>query len=256
MERLKVCTWNIQLGLALDDVLAQIQFNPDFRGIDVFLFQEASRHFGSDDADLIKKVLGAHFEAYQVNNQIIKGWLQGNAIVWNSHKLKLSEKRSVILPDRSGAPTRSERTAMRMLPQQVRNIVSVEGTIGDHSVRFYSTHLTLLSWKGHRRAQVRKLLEDESSRKKVDLVIAGADSNMYHFRSRYPDWGEIYQDLKEAGFITLTKDLDWTFQHPLFRFKQKLDLLVVKPKDIKHRCWKGELKGSDHTPVFAELEIP
>ena len=41
---MRVCTWNIQLGLRLDAVLDAVRTRADFKDLDLFCLQEASVH--------------------------------------------------------------------------------------------------------------------------------------------------------------------------------------------------------------------
>ena len=60
---MRICTWNIQLGLRLDEVLDVVSSHPDFAKVDLFALQEASIHDGRPDAEAIAEVLGAEFRS-------------------------------------------------------------------------------------------------------------------------------------------------------------------------------------------------
>jgi endonuclease/exonuclease/phosphatase family metal-dependent hydrolase len=63
---LRVCTWNIHLGLQLDNILGAISKHRDFAGLDLLALQEASVHGGRPDGAAIASVLGRGYECHQV----------------------------------------------------------------------------------------------------------------------------------------------------------------------------------------------
>jgi len=80
----RICTWNIQLGLQLDTILAAIETEADFSGLDLLALQEASLHDQVEDAFRIAEALGPTYDYFQVTAQLLGEAPQANALVWNT----------------------------------------------------------------------------------------------------------------------------------------------------------------------------
>src|ERR1700688_2870065 len=79
---MRICTWNIQLGLRLEAVLDAVAGHPDFGKVDLLALQESSIHDGRPDAEAIAEVLGPEFRSFQATAQMLRGRDQGNALIW------------------------------------------------------------------------------------------------------------------------------------------------------------------------------
>ena len=66
---MRICTWNIQLGLRLEAVLDAVAGHPDFGKVDLLALQESSIHDGRPDAEAIAEVLGPEFRSFQATAQ-------------------------------------------------------------------------------------------------------------------------------------------------------------------------------------------
>ncbi|OLD26428.1 MAG: hypothetical protein AUJ02_02460 [Chloroflexi bacterium 13_1_40CM_3_65_12] len=128
---LRVCTWNINLGVRLDEILDAVSTHRDFAGLDLFALQEASVHRGHADARTIAAALGSGYECHQVTAQTIKGRIQANAMIWNRRRVKVDRFDHLRL------------TGGRRLYRQQRNSVVVEGESDRMSVLAYSVHLDI-----------------------------------------------------------------------------------------------------------------
>ena len=88
-QTLRLCTWNIQLGLQIGTVVREIQGHPDFRDLDLIALQEASLHDHRTDAALMAEALGPAYDSYQVTADALAGRPQANALLWNSARVRV-----------------------------------------------------------------------------------------------------------------------------------------------------------------------
>ena len=254
-ESLRLCTWNIQLGLQRELILDAIRRQPDFAGLDLLALQEASVGGEREDAKLIAAALGSAYECYQVTAHHLGGRPQANALVWNTARVRVTQKDSVKLPQvREVKLSRSEGALLRALPAQPRISLVVEGSLGAESLRVYVAHLDVLGF-AHKRQQFYRVIDDARARAPVDLTIIAGDLNTFRFRSR-PSWTELVHAAEAEGFYELTSQIRWTHSAPRLRLKQKLDAIFVgRSRPFRYHCWALEIPGSDHIPVFAELTL-
>ena len=237
---LRVCTWNINLGLRLDDILEAISKHRDFAGLDLLALQEASVHGGRQDGDAIASVLGRGYECHQVAAQSVRGHVQANALIWNPRRVKVERAGHLQLPRATGG-------------SQQRNTVVVEGQADGHSLLAYSVHLDIFGAE-HKQAQIRHVLEDRNARPPADITVLAGDLNLYHL-SRWPSWSKLIRAYQSEGFVDAARSIRWTHSMGAIPIRQKLDSILVRSTfDLKLRSWTLPVKGSDHIPLFAELD--
>ncbi len=253
-ETIRLCTWNIQLGLHLDAVLDALSRYQDFAGLDLLALQEASAH-RVEDAREIAARLGPGYAYYQVTAQFLAGQPQANALVWNTERLQVQAQDHVPLPHmRQVELSRREYVLLRTLPSQTRLALRVEGRIGHRTIRLYVVHLDLIGF-AHKRAQFFHILNDARNRAPVDMTILAGDLNTFKIRSR-PSWEQLTQAARADGFQELTTEIGWTHTVPPLRLKQKLDAIFVRAAwPLRSRAWSLNIPGSDHVPVFAEMTL-
>jgi endonuclease/exonuclease/phosphatase family metal-dependent hydrolase len=240
---MRLCTWNVQLGLRLNRVLQCVRTHPDFHGVDLFALQEASTHEGRADIAEIAASLGGDYEFFQATAQKFRGREQANALIWRRglfeetpEVVSLSE-----LPNlRLG---RVERTLLRAIPPQRRIAIRAES----QHLRVYVMHLDVVGF-AHKLEQFRAILDDMAKRPPVPLTLLAGDLNTFG-PPRLQLWRKIRRAAHDAGLVELTQHLrrtHWT--------AQKLDAIyaggLVPPK---HRAWTLSVRASDHLPVFVEL---
>src|SRR5258706_12241400 len=80
--RVRVCTWNIQLGLRLDAVVDAVGSRDDFRRLDLLCLQEASVHGGRPDAARIGEKMGPRYAYFPATAQLRRGRGPANALTW------------------------------------------------------------------------------------------------------------------------------------------------------------------------------
>lgn len=254
-EIIRLCTWNIQLGWQLETVLDAIKTQNDFQEIDLLALQECSMHSDQEDACQIARALGPEYQSYQVTAQLLSGMAQANALVWNSTRFHLSSATTFQLPRaRESKLSRVERTLLYALPQQQRMCIVMDGQLGAESLRVYVAHLDLFGLT-HKWEQFNRILTDANTRQPpVNLSIITGDLNTFRIRSR-PSWTRIAATAQQEHFEDLTTEIRWT-HHTLrrARFRQKLDAIFVqRSQPFTYRSWSLDIPGSDHIPVFAEI---
>src|SRR5205814_682688 len=139
---MRICTWNILLGLRLNKVLEAVRTLPDFRGVDLIALQEASVHDGRPDAEAVAEALGEGYAHFQATAQLFRGREQGNALIWRRELFETAPE-VVSLSDLPDVRlTRVERTLLRAIPPQRRIAVRAESA----ALRVYVMHLDVIGF--------------------------------------------------------------------------------------------------------------
>src|SRR2546427_6896990 len=193
---LRVCTWNISLGVRLDEILDAVSKHRGFAGLDLFALQEASVHRGHADARTIAAALGSEYECHQVTAQTIKGRIQANAMIWNPRRVKVDRFDHLRL------------TGGRRLYNQQRNSVVVEGESDRMSVLAYSVHLDIFG-ATHKREQLLDVMEDRPGRTPADLPTAAGAPNRDP-PARTPAWAKLIDAYEAGGFTDAARAVRWT----------------------------------------------
>ena len=240
---MRMCTWNINLGLRLARVLDAVRSRDDFRDLDLFALQEASIHDGRTDATAVAEALGGEYEHFQATAQLFRGRVQANALIWRRGLFE--EQPEIVslseLPDLR--LNRVERTLLRAIPPQRRIAIRAESA----HLRVYVMHLDLIGF-AHKLEQFRAILNDIARRPPVALTLLAGDLNTFG-PPRLRMWRQIRRAAHGAGLVELTHGLrrtHWT--------AQKLDAIYAGGAvPATHRAWTLSVRASDHVPVFAEL---
>ncbi len=244
---MRVCSWNIQYGQRLEEILDTVASEPSFRTVDVLALQEASVHGGVTDAEAIAARLGSGFGHFQASAQKRRGLDQANGLIWRRRVLHPDDPPGVLpLPE---SPTievgNPERLLLRVIPPQTRMAVRAESP----AVRIYVVHLDVLGFT-HKLEQFRAVLSDMVSRPQVPLTLLAGDLNTFG-PVRPHLWRRIASAADAAGLVNLTSDVQrthWT--------GQKLDAIYASSRvPMTHRSWTVGVHASDHLPVFADIEL-
>ncbi len=254
-NQLRICTWNIHFGHELPLILKIIKKSKDFQNIDLLALQETSIHNGIDDALTIAQILGKEYDYFQVNAHLFKKIPQANALIWNTKRIMVTKKESFFLPKvYQGNISRLEKTFFLFVPKQQRNSLVIEGKFSKKTIRIYVSHLDVFGF-AHKRAQLATVFLDEKIREEVDMTFIAGDFNTFKFYKR-PTWQSLADDTALYGFKDITSDIIWTFFHPKLRMRQKLDAIFIKPQNLSYTSWSLDIPGSDHIPVFANINLP
>ena len=241
---MRVCTWNILLGLRLAQVLAAVRDLSDFRHLDLFALQEASVHDGRPDAEAVAEAMGPGYEYFQATAQMFRGREQANALIWRRGLLSSRAVHVLSLDEVDVSRfTRVERALLRAIPPQKRIAIRAESA----DLRVYVMHLDVVGFT-RRLEQFRAIVTDGAGRPPVRLTLIAGDLNTIG-PPRLQLWRRIRETAHEAGLVELTRGVrrtHWT--------AQKLDAIYaagdVSPR---HHAWTRSVRASDHLPVFAEL---
>ncbi len=241
---MRVCTWNILLGLRIGAVLDAVRSIPDFKGLDLLALQEASVHAGTPDAAVIAAAMGPRYRYFQAAAQPVAGRVQANALIWREDLFDDDEHAVMSLSDiPAGRIRRAERALLRAIPPQRRIAVRAESP----ELRVYVMHLDVIGFT-HKLEQFRTIVSDMERRPDVPLTLVAGDLNTFG-PPRLGLWRRLRQTAHEAGLVELTQGLrrtHWT--------RQKLDAIYVRSGSVPpHRAWTVPVRASDHLPVFAEF---
>jgi endonuclease/exonuclease/phosphatase family metal-dependent hydrolase len=240
----RICSWNILLGLRLNSVLDAVSSLPDFRQLDLFAIQEASMHGGRPDAAAIAEVMGDGYGYFQSTAQLFRGREQGNALIWRRGLFEPAPPEVVSLTISDAVTmTRAERALLRAVPPQKRIAIRAES---EH-LRVYVMHLDVIGFT-HKLEQLKGIITDMRARPAVPLTILAGDLNTFG-PPRLRLWRRLRATAHEAGLVELTHGLrrtHWT--------GMKLDAIYAHGDTTSApRAWTLNLRASDHLPVFAEI---
>jgi endonuclease/exonuclease/phosphatase family metal-dependent hydrolase len=239
----RICTWNILLGLRLSKVLETVQSQPDFRHLDLFAIQEASVHQGRPDAGTIADAMGDGYDWFQATAQLFRGREQANALIWRRDLFDRTPEVISLSDIRNMKLGRAERTLLRAIPPQKRIAIRAES----EALRVYVMHLDVIGFT-HKLEQFRAILTDSATRPVVPLTLIAGDLNTFG-PPRLPLWRGIRAAAGNSKLVELTNGLrrtHWT--------AQKLDAIYAGGAvGTTHRAWTLNVRASDHLPVFADF---
>src|ERR1700704_3369012 len=245
--RVRVCTWNIQLGLRLDAVVDAVRSRDDFRGLDLICLQEASVHGGRPDAARITEMLGPGYAYFQATAQLRRGVEQANALIWRLEAFDLDPEPAIVSLSTPVSPrmTRAERTLLRAIAPQQRMAIRAESA----ALRVYVVHLDMIGFV-HKLEQLRAVITDMAARPQVPLTVVAGDLNTFG-PPGLQLWRRLAAAATEAGMVDVTREVrrtHWT--------AQKLDAIFLQTElPFVSRAWALNLRASDHQPVFVDAEF-
>jgi endonuclease/exonuclease/phosphatase family metal-dependent hydrolase len=243
---MRVCTWNIQLGLRRDAVVEAVRSHAGFNGLDLLCLQEASVHAGREDAALVAEAMGSEYEHFQATAQLRRGVEQANALIWRRDAFQPAVPQVLSLGGPAfGKMTRAERTLLRTVAPQQRIAIRAESP----DLRVYVVHLDVIGFK-HKIDQLGAVIADMASRPQVPLTVVAGDLNTFG-PPGLQLWRKLADSASEAGLVDVTRGVwstHWT--------SQKLDAIFVRAAgEIRSRAWALDIRASDHQPVFADIEL-
>jgi endonuclease/exonuclease/phosphatase family metal-dependent hydrolase len=243
---MRVCTWNIQLGLRLQAVVDTVGTRDDFKGLDLLCLQEASVHRGRLDSATIAETLGSGYEHFQATAQMHRGQVQANALIWRRETFQPGKPQIVSLTNPVLAKmTRAERVLLRAVTPQQRIAIRAESS----ALRVYVVHLDVIGF-AHKIEQLRAVTTDMATRPPVPLTLVAGDVNTFG-PPGLRLWRRLAAAASEAGLVEVTREVvrtHWT--------SQKLDAIFVRTDAaFKSRAWTLGVRASDHQPVFVDVEF-
>lgn len=266
-KTIHIATWNLHFGIDLPDILSAVKENTVFSDLDFLMLQEASMHFGKEDAHIIAGVLGKHYTYYQVTAQTQKGIPQANAIIWNTERVSADSFEALEMPPfHPGAIlhkpykkifAKEHRLAVLFKTVfQKRISLVIETNLFGYTARIYVVHFDVLGLAS-KKTQMAFLFEDSKKRKNVDIEIIAGDINTFKY-FKLPYWYGIKKIITNAGFQDITTDIPWTYLDKRFpkRFpsKHKVDAIFIRSQNaFTHSSWTLNVTASDHLPVFTDI---
>jgi endonuclease/exonuclease/phosphatase family metal-dependent hydrolase len=242
---MRVCTWNIQLGLRRGAVVDAVRARREFRGLDLLCLQEASVYLGREDGALIAEAMGPEYEHFQATAQLRRGVEQANGLIWRRGAFQPGTPEIVPLGEPAFARmARVERTLLRAIAPQQRIAIRAESP----TLRVYVVHLDVIGFT-HKIEQFGAVIADMARRPPVPLTLVAGDLNTFG-PPGLPLWRKLAATATRAGLVDVTRGVwrtHWT--------SQKLDAIFVRAGGvIKSRAWTLDVRASDHRPVFADIE--
>ncbi len=241
-----MCTWNIQLGLRLDEVLDAARMRADFKGLDLLCLQEASVHSGRPDTARIAEAMGPGYNYFQVTAQVRRGLEQANALIWRRETFQPGQPQVISLNSSKAANMRRiERTLLRAIAPQQRIAIRAESS----DLRVYVVHLDVIGFT-YKIEQLKAVIADIAARPYVPLTLVAGDLNTFG-PPGLRLWRKLAATAGEAGLVEVTREVKrthWT--------SQKLDAIFARADaPLASRAWSLNLRASDHQPVFADIEL-
>lgn len=242
---LKIATYNIHHGLKLKKITENInKLSKD--GVVVFCLQEMR--------ESIKEisVLNACLEALG-DNWEYETFLEpdsfnfGLCLIWKSNILKSKKIDKIILPE---IPKSNIRVMVKKIKKTIQRGVLV-GTfeVDGKLLRISNVHLDCHGQFAQRARQLTSLISYLKSDDSVDCEIICGDFNTIGAEALSKKQEKKILAILGEGFINA-----YPRPTPTFHLLQRLDYVFVKNMKV-NKAEVLKLKGSDHFPLIASLEI-
>lgn len=171
-------------------------------------------------------------------------------------------------------------------PEPKHSLLGIFKMPDDTVLRIANVHLDFAGGIEHRKAQLRQVVDaidelDDHGPKTVDIICGDFNTiGAYEWPRTHRNTASVIRIAEERGYLDCTKEIAWThdmftsispydfFRHflslgKLFRLRwhQKLDHILVRGVKSVVRTGvvllEGDrfLHGSDHAPVYVEIEI-
>jgi endonuclease/exonuclease/phosphatase family metal-dependent hydrolase len=251
---LRLCSWNLHLGLQLDLILATVRGNAHFWDLDLLLLQEASLRGHQPDAEAIAAELGSGYRALQRNVDQLQGRVRGLGLVWNPQNFELTSAELLPLPHlRASALARRHRVWLHPMRLRPRSTLRIEGLAHGLRTRLYVIHLSPVGF-AFQTEQLATVLRDAVHRDPAELLILAGDFNSLRLDRRR--WAAWFAAREAEGFVDASRDVGWTFRAPQLPLRQKLDNALVRGAPAEAcSAHSPALPGSDHLPLFLRIEV-
>ncbi|GAB4539768.1 MAG: hypothetical protein Kow0063_28880 [Anaerolineae bacterium] len=228
--RLKVVTYNINRGLAVDRAIEELKAFEALRDPDILLLQEMDER----GTEQVARALGHNFVYYPASVFPWTGRNFGNAILT---RWRIVDSSKIILPYRG------------LVNQQLRIAVRATIAIDGMEIVAYSVHTETYTLPPHqRKAQVSAIVEDIGNGN--GHVVVGGDFNTVSKRSIRRMAGQFAEiDLVQAtaGLGPTVSVLGWQPVALDHIFTRGLRVLGAGKVDV--------IAASDHFPVWVEVGL-
>lgn len=251
---LRLCSWNIHLGIEHERILSTIRGSEHFRDLDLLVLQEASVRGRETDAERIAAELGPGYKALQRNVDSLHGRVRGLGLVWNEDSFEPSDTALLPLPHlHPSRLARRHRYWLHPLRLRPRSALVVEGSARGLRARIYVIHLSPVGFT-FQMEQLATILRDAAHRGPCDLLLLAGDFNSLRLdRRRWAGW---FEERQAEGFVNASRDVEWTFRSRSLPLRQKLDHALVRGAPGLVCAAQGPpLPGSDHLPLFVSVRF-
>src|SRR5581483_1541118 len=216
MNQLRICTWNINLGLERKTILKSLSGPADFKILDILVLQEASED-KVEDAKLIANCLGKDYDFKQAYIQTpdfklystkreLKGITQSSAIIWNKKRIKISSLDTLILPPYGNDNLSAySKAILKISSTQQRLALVAQGRFLNKTFRLYVVHFDVFGPVGKIK-QLEAIINDNRQKASANFEILAGDFNTFKFFKR-PKWAKLQQYIESEGFIELTTNI-------------------------------------------------
>ena len=247
---MRLCSWNIHLGIQRQRILTTVRHSEHFRDLDLLLLQEASVEGHQTDAQRIATAFGSGWQALQRNVDQLQGRVRGLGVVWNSSAFQLQAAELLPLPHLHGsALRRRHRYWLHPLRLRPRSVLVADGLASGMRLRLYIIHLSPIGFT-FQMEQLATVLRDAAHRPAADVTVLAGDFNSLRMDRRR--WAAWFAAREDEGFVNASQDIDWTFRS----LRQKLDNALVRcPAGATCQAHAPDVPGSDHLPVFVTVQV-
>lgn len=244
---IRVATWNIERGVELSTITPELRENP----ADLLLLQEVDWNDARSGHLDIAKVLaqrlrlnaayGVEFEELSQGDQAFVGQATLTRLPIQHSRVLRFRTQSGFWKPRDWIPS-SIPLLQRRLGSRIALVTDLQ--FAGRLLVVYNVHLESRSMGHLQTGQLNEILSDLNKYPVGTPVIIGGDLNTKYFPSIY------LHKLEKSGFHSATGErVERTHQ-----IMMTLDWIFARGVRIEEGQVRRDLKGSDHYPIYAELE--
>jgi endonuclease/exonuclease/phosphatase family metal-dependent hydrolase len=272
--KLTVVTYNIQFGINSEKIISNVE-KLVHNGADVVCLQETINVVSQElIVTAILKRLGKKWQAsYNIGTEYSRLSI-GTCIFWNTDKLTIKREDKIFLPKLTRFAPHEKLyywlIGVPGIPVQRRATICYF-SFNNSTLRITSLHIDNVGGPIHRMKQLSYLLSEFKKDEIPEYEIICGDFNTfdllktgYERKLLQREFGKEFIDAsKKAGWTSDIYNIDfktsvnifpWMIKTFHIHIRRRLDYLWVRNFTVIN-CKKVILPGSDHFPVFAELEI-
>lgn len=274
VKRFQIATYNIQFGVNKEEIASNIQKLAQ-EGANIICLQELINVANEEFiVDIFLKKLGKKWQAATHVGKENSKLSIGTGILWNSDIVQLKYKEKILLPKIKKFDLHEKLyykiIGVPGIPLQ-RKAVSCCFQVANKTLRVTSIHIDNVGGPIHRLKQISYLLAQLDTLEITDHEIVCGDFNTfdllrtgYERRLLEKKFGKDFADAsKNVGWTSDIYNIDFKTSIPIFpwviktfniHIRSRLDYIWVRNIKVLE-CKKIMLSGSDHYPIFADLEL-
>ncbi|MDE2399538.1 MAG: hypothetical protein KGL67_00795 [Patescibacteria group bacterium] len=243
---LKIATYNIKHGLKLAKIIENMQ-ELSASGVMVFCLQEM-RESNKKEPSVLGACLKALGEGWEHETFLEPHSINfGLCFIWRADVLKVKKLEKLVLP-------KIPKFNIRVIAKKIKKIIDRGALIGTFEmngklIRISNIHLDCHGQFAQRERQLKALVDYLKSNSSIDKEIICGDFNTIGMEALSKKQEKKILDILGPNFINAHPR-----STPTFHLLQRLDYIFVKNIKVK-KAEVLKLKGSDHRPIIASLEI-